>query len=499
MSFLRSTNTIDSSAAAILEGIGRSQGLIEFTLDGTIITANENFLNVVGYELSEVVGKHHRIFATTQFAQSAAYEDFWANLKAGKFQAGQFERLHKDGHRVWIQAAYNPILGRDGKPIKIVKNAVDITKEKLESLDLLATLEGISTSQGIIEFDLQGVVKMVNDNFLSVVGYSRDEVVGHHHKMFVEPEYAESAEYKEFWEELRAGRFQARRFKRRHKSGTTVWIQAAYNPVIDASGKAYKVVKNAVDITKAMEGQMALAHNLEAVVNTVSSAATELLASSETMASATQEVNSQSQTVSAAAQQLGASINEISSQTTRTNDAVGRAVDGAQKSNERVTALQQKASDIGNIVGVINDIASQTNLLALNATIEAARAGEAGKGFAVVASEVKSLSNQTAKATEEISSQIAQIQAETADAATAIGDIIELVNEISEMASAIAGAVEEQNAATGEVNKNIESVSRASSESGDAATQTNSAAQELSSQAETASKLLSDFLETIDD
>lgn len=499
MGFLRSSVNNRSGAEAILEGIGRSQALIEFTLDGTIITANENFLKVMGYELSEIVGKHHEMFATPEFAQSQAYKEFWTNLKAGQFQAGQFERLHKNGGRVWLQAAYNPILGRDGKPVKIVKNAVDITKEKLESLDSLATLDGISTSQGMIEFDMKGNITKVNDNFLSVMGYPRGEVLGKHHRIFVDPEYAASAEYTAFWDALRAGKFQARRFKRRHKTGSDVWIQAAYNPVFDALGKPYKVVKNAVDITQAMNAQMTLAQNLEAVVNTVSSAATELLASAETMAAATEEVNSQSQTVSAAAQELGASINEISSQTTRTNDAVRRAVDGAQKSNERVTSLQQKASDIGNIVGVINDIASQTNLLALNATIEAARAGEAGKGFAVVASEVKSLSNQTAKATEQIASQIGQIQAETGDAAAAIANIISLVNEISEMASAIAGAVEEQNAATSEVTQNIERVSRASGESGEAAAQTNCAAQELSAQAESASKLLTDFLATIDD
>jgi methyl-accepting chemotaxis protein len=497
--FHRAVGRKNKDTDAVLAGISKSQGLIEFSLDGTVLAANENFLHVLGYEFSDIQGKHHEMFVTPEFAKSEAYTEFWNNLRAGKFQAGQFERVHKNGHSVWIQAAYNPVMDEAGRPVKIVKNAVDITDEKKAAMDTMATLDGISASQAIIEFDLQGIIQKANANFLSVMGYTSDEIVGKHHKIFVDPEYAESAEYQTFWADLRERRFQARRFSRRHKNGSTVWLQAAYNPVLGATGKPYKVVKNAVDITKEMEAQLALAGNLETVVNTVSSAATELLASADTMAAATREVNSQSQTVSAAAQELGASINEISSQTTRTNDAVGRAVEGARTSNERVATLQQKAVDIGNIVGVIDDIASQTNLLALNATIEAARAGEAGKGFAVVASEVKSLSNQTAKATEEISSQISQIQAETQEAASAISNIIGLVNEISEMAGAIASAVEEQNAATGEVTQNIESVSRAAGESGEAASQTNSAAKELSTQAEAASKLLSDFLATIDD
>lgn len=233
--------------------------------------------------------------------------------------------------------------------------------------------------------------------------------------------------------------------------------------------------------------------NVKGVVESVSSASTELLSSSESMAAA-EEVNSQSQAVAAAAEELSASINEISSQTQRTSEAVQRAVDGAECSNERVSALQKKAEDIGNIIGVINDIAAQTNLLALNATIEAARAGEAGKGFAVVANEVKALSTQTAKATEEISSEIEQIQRETAESVDAIGSIIGLVNEISEMANAIASAVEEQSAATGEVTHNISMVTQASGESGSAASQTNSAAQELSEQANELSSRVETFL-----
>jgi methyl-accepting chemotaxis protein len=237
--------------------------------------------------------------------------------------------------------------------------------------------------------------------------------------------------------------------------------------------------------------------NVKGVVEAVSSASTELLSSSETMAAAAEEVNAQSHTVAAAAEQLAASINEISAQTQRTNDAVQRAVEGARQSNDRISALQTKAEDIGSIIGSITDIASQTNLLALNATIEAARAGDAGKGFAVVASEVKNLSNQTAKATDDIAREITAIQQETKASVDAIANVISLVGDIAEMAAAIASAVEEQNAATSEVTQNIAGVTQASGESGAAAAQTNSAAGELSHQAENLRSRVEEFLSEV--
>lgn len=480
---------------ALLDAIGASQGLIQFELDGTIITANDNFLKVVGYELSEIRGKHHSIFADPEYAKSAEYRQFWDNLRTGKFQAGEFQRVNKKGEVIWIQAAYNPVLDGNGKVIKIVKNAIDITEKKLVALDNLATLDGIGTSQGIIEFDLDGTIRNANRNFLNVVGYDLSEVQGRHHSMFASPEYAKSPEYKTFWDNLRAGKFQAGKFARLNKHGKTVWIQAAYNPVLGHDGKPYKVVKNAVDITANMEAQRALASDLENVADTVSSAATELLSTSQAMASSAEETNDQAQAVAASAEELSSSIKEISSQTQRTNASVERAVGAAKLSNERVAALQRKAEDIGNIISVISEIASQTNLLALNATIEAARAGEAGKGFAVVANEVKSLSTQTANATEEISTEIKQIQSETKEAVDAIAGIIDLVNEIAQMAGAIASAVEEQNAATNQVSQNIANVTEASAESGSAASQTNAAAGELSMQAETLRSRVNDFLE----
>jgi len=237
--------------------------------------------------------------------------------------------------------------------------------------------------------------------------------------------------------------------------------------------------------------------NVKSVVDGVSAAATEMQATSETMAAGAEETNVQANTVAAASEQLAKSIDEISRQVANASDISGTAVNRARDTNEQVQGLAEAATKIGDVVKLINDIASQTNLLALNATIEAARAGEAGKGFAVVANEVKSLANQTAKATEEIGSQIKSIQGATQGAVGAISSITDIINQISEISGAISAAVEEQGAATKEVTSNITGVSQASSETGQAASETLSAAGELSRQAETLSLSVTEFLEEV--
>ena len=242
---------------ATLEGIGASQAIVEFEIDGTIITANENFLAALGYQLSEVEGKHHSIFVEATYKESPEYRQFWDDLRAGKFQSGEMMRIHKSGEEVWIQASYNPVLDADGNSVKVVKNAFDITEKKLAALKtdaeaqhLVATLEGIGASQAIVEFEIDGTIITANENFLAALGYQLSEVEGKHHSIFVEATYKESPEYRQFWDDLRAGKFQTGEMMRIHKSGEEVWIQASYNPVLDADGNPVKVVNNAFDITE---------------------------------------------------------------------------------------------------------------------------------------------------------------------------------------------------------------------------------------------------------
>ena len=235
---------------AMLQAIGKAQAVIEFNLDGTIITANENFLKTMGYALEEIQGKHHGMFVEPSYRDSAEYKNFWAALGRGEFQAAVFKRIGKGGREVFIQASYNPILDRSGKPIKIVKFATDVTQQTLRNADYAGQIDAIGKAQAVIEFQLDGTIITANENFLKAMGYTLDEVRGKHHSMFVEPAYRESAEYKNFWASLARGEFKAAEYKRIAKGGREIYIQASYNPIFDMTGKPFKVVKFATDVTQ---------------------------------------------------------------------------------------------------------------------------------------------------------------------------------------------------------------------------------------------------------
>ena len=234
---------------SLLEAISRSQAVIEFNLDGTIITANDNFLSTVGYDLDEIQGQHHRMFVDDAYAASPEYKQFWNDLRDGQYAAAEFKRFGKGGKEIWIQASYNPVFDSNGEPFKVVKYATDVSEAKLQTADYSGQLQAISKSQAVIEFNLDGTIITANDNFLSTLGYDLDEVKGKHHQLFVDKEEATSPEYKQFWNELREGRYASGEFKRIDKSGEEIWIQASYNPILDLNGKPFKVVKYATDIT----------------------------------------------------------------------------------------------------------------------------------------------------------------------------------------------------------------------------------------------------------
>lgn len=234
---------------AKLRAIDLSQASIEFNMDGMIITANQNFLDTMGYTLDQIQGQHHRIFVDPTEAESTEYRQFWEKLNRGEFDSGEYKRFGKNGKEVWIQASYNPVIGFDGKPIRVVKYAVDVTEEKFRNANYSGQLEAISKSQAVIEFDLNGTIITANGNFLNALEYSLEEIQGHHHKMFVAEEERNSDEYRRFWSELANGEFSSGEYKRIKKNGDEIWIQASYNPILDLNGKPFKVVKYASDIT----------------------------------------------------------------------------------------------------------------------------------------------------------------------------------------------------------------------------------------------------------
>lgn len=238
---------------AIVSAIDKSQGIIEFNMDGTIRDANDNFLKAIGYTLEEVKGKHHRIFCEESYAKSPEYKKFWEKLNRGEFDSGEYKRVGKNGKDVFIQATYNPIIGSDGKPMRVVKIATDVTELKLKNAEFEGKIDAIDKSQGTIEFNMDGTIITANDNFLKVLGYSLEEVEGKHHSIFCEDWYVNSPEYKKFWEKLNRGEFDSGEYKRIGKNDREVYIQATYNPIFDLNGKPMKVLKIAADVTEQKE------------------------------------------------------------------------------------------------------------------------------------------------------------------------------------------------------------------------------------------------------
>jgi methyl-accepting chemotaxis protein len=447
-----------------INAINRVQAVIQFDLEGNILDANENFLKTVGYSLAEIKGQHHRMFVDSEYSMSNEYHNFWKSLASGKSHAAQYKRFGKNGKEVWIQASYNPILDPDGKPFKVVKYATDITEEILQNADFKGQLEAIHKSQAVIEFNLDGTIKTANENFLNTVGYSLEEIKGQHHRLFVDDAFANSTEYKRFWDALSRGAYQAGEYKRVSKGGREVWIQASYNPIFDPDGNPFKVVKYATDITDQVHARDEAARvgeimdtNLEKILSTVGEASSQMSAAANASTHTLQTV----QSVAAASEEFQASTQEIARSMEASRGEVSKAMDEANSADQSTRQLTEAAGSMNNIVEVIQDIAGKINLLALNATIESARAGEAGKGFAVVASEVKSLANQVANATAQISEEIQGMQNISSDVVTRLEGIRGAVVSVESSVTSVASAVEEQVATTREITSGMQTAATA--------------------------------------
>jgi len=424
---LQNLNFAAQSAAA-----SRAQAVIEFNLDGTILAANENFLNAMGYSLAEIQGKHHSMFVPSAERDGAAYREFWAALNRGEFQAAEYKRIGKGGKEVWILASYNPVLDEKGKPFKVVKFATDVTAQKLRNADLSGQIDAIGKSQAVIEFNLDGTIIQANDNFLRALGYSLSEIKGRHHSMFVEQTDRESPAYREFWAALNRGEFQAAEYKRIGKGGKEVWIQASYNPIFDLNGKPFKVVKYASDVTKQVLIRMG-----------------------------NERVRAMMESVAAGAEELNASVREISEAMVKSKETALGAVGRVTSADSQAKRLSDAAQSMTGIVEMIGDITGQINLLALNATIESARAGDAGRGFAVVASEVKNLANQAKQATDKIGQEISGLTEISVEVVNALNAIKQEIQNVSEYVTSTAAAVEEQSTVTSEMSTSMQ---RAASE-----------------------------------
>jgi len=508
----------DFDSKVLKEAIDRFQGAIDLSIEGVILYANETYQKILGYTNDELVGQHVSLVLDPTFAKSPEYQAMWARIVNGEYVSGRYKRIAKGGREVWIQAYYSPIKDMSGKIYKIANYVMDVTEQTIKNNEFENQIDAVNKNQGVIEFTPAGKIIRVNQNFLNVVGYAENELVGQHHSMLVETAYKTSPEYKDFWIKLGHGDFDAGQYKRIGKGGREIYISASYNPIQDMNGKVTKVVKYATDVTTAVRAQQSLAQAVEETqkviqlakesdlthrislegktgsiaelcdgVNalmdtmaeiitmvkdsgeTINTAANEISAGNNDLSQRTEQQASSLEETAASMEELASTVKQNSENARQANQLAAKASEVAVKGGNVVSEVVTTMSDINSssrkiedIISVIDGIAFQTNILALNAAVEAARAGEEGRGFAVVAGEVRNLAQRSAAAAKEIkqliSESVEKVQGGTRlveDAGKTMEDIVSSVQRVTDIMGEIAAASVEQSTGINQVNNAV--------------------------------------------
>jgi len=533
--------------AGQISAISKVMGVIEFDLSGKITDVNDNFAAVTGYSKQEIIGQHHQMFVEAAYRNSPEYTKFWNKLGRGEADEGQYKRVGKGSKEIWLQASYNPIFDAEGKPFKVVKYATDITAEKLRNADFAGQISAISKVMGVIEFDLTGKITAVNDNFAAVTGYSKQEIIGQHHQMFVESAYRNSPEYKQFWDQLGRGEADDGQYKRVGKGGREIWLQASYNPIFNDEGKPFKVVKYATDISAKVAEAQAMsqavhetaevvaatkAHDLtqriatsnkqgeikllcegvNEIVDTMSNILSTIKAAGETINSAASEISLGNNDLSQRTEEQASSLEETASSmeeiatnvknnaenaklahgmTDQANDIATKGGEVFGKVVATMTEITESSSRIEEIISVIDGIAFQTNILALNAAVEAARAGEQGRGFAVVASEVRNLAQRSASAAKEIkvlindsAEKVANGSQYVEQASGTMEELVSVISKFSQLIGEITVASVEQSSGIEQINLAVSQMDEVTQQNAALVEEAAAAAMSLVTQAE---------------